>query len=242
MKRRALIIGSPDKDIPGVYDDMKNYQAFLKSFAGGAWYDQEITTLESPTTSQVNAQLESLKSADYSFLIFAGHGGYSEYKRATMLQLNSNTEISENELKVGAPKRTVVIDACRVLIDRQPLREAIAKAALALDSLRSVDASRSLFERSVEACYPGIAVLYGCGVGESAGESQGIGGHYSYALLEIARDWENGYYTQRGAVLSVSDAHEKAVKVVSERTGNSQNPKADFPRTLPRFPLAVKAS
>lgn len=240
MKRRALIIGSPDKDIPGVLDDMKNYRAFLKSFAGGAWFDQEIVTLESPTKPQLSAQIDLLKPADYSFLVFAGHGGYSAYQRATLLKLNSSTDISEDELKVGAPKRTVIIDACRVHIDQQPLRE-IMKAALAMDSYRSADSSRALFERSIEACHPGLAVLYGCSIGEGAGETAGIGGRYSCALLETAEDWEKGYYTQQGAVLSVSDAHEKAATLVSQRSGGSQNPKGEFTRSLPRFPLAVKA-
>jgi len=240
MIRRALIIGSPDKDIPGVLDDMKNYRAFLKSFAGGAWFDQEIITLESPTKLQLFTQLELLKSADYSFLVFAGHGGYSAYQRVTMLKLNPSTDISENDLKVGASKRTVIIDACRVHIDKQPLREAM-KAVLAMDSYRSADPSRALFDRSIEACPPGLAVLYGCSVGEGAGETAGIGGRYSCALLEVAGDWENGYFTQRGTALSVSDAHEKAGTLVSERSGGSQNPKGEFPRSLPRFPLAVKA-
>lgn len=240
MMRRALIIGSPDKDIPGVLDDMQNYRTFLKSFVGGAWFDQEIITLESPTKLQLSIQLELLKSADYSFLVFAGHGGYSAYQRATTLKLNPSTDISENDLKVGAPKRTVIIDACRVHIDKQPLREAM-KAALAMDSYCSADQSRALFERSIEASPPGLAVLYGCSIGEGAGETAGIGGRYSCALLEVAGDWANDYYTQRGTTLSVSDAHEKAATLVSKRSGESQNPKGEFPRSLPRFPLAVKS-
>lgn len=242
MKRRALIIGSPDKDIPGVYDDMKNYRAFLKSFGGGAWYEQEIITLESPTTLQLNIQLELLKSADYSFLVFAGHGGYSEYRRATMLHLNPSTQINENDLKVGAPKRTVIFDACRVLIDKKPLREAMAKSVIALDNYRSLDQSRNLFERSIDDCHPGIAILYGCNIGESAGDIEGIGGRYSAALLEIASGWANFGSNQVGTALSISDAHNETAKLVSVRSGTTQNPKAEFPRTVPRFPLAVKAS
>lgn len=240
MVRRALIIGSPDKDIPGVYADMENYQAYLKGFAGGAWYDREIAILESPTRAQLDAQLQLLKAADYSFLVFAGHGGYSQSRRTTLLKLNPSTDVDENELKIGAPKRTVILDSCRVLI-HEPVsfREAILKGALAMDSYRDPEVTRRFFERSIDACYPGIAVMYGCNIGESAGDIKGVGGRYSSTLLELAADWEKRNQ-QRNEVLSVGDAHEQAASLVSKRSGNTQNPKGEFPRTVPRFPFAVR--
>lgn len=236
--RRALIIGSPDKEIPGVYDDMKNYRDFLKSFAGGAWYENEIITLESPTKAQVDAQLRLLETADYSFLVFAGHGGYSHAERATMLQINPHTTISENDLKRGAQRRTVIFDTCRVHIDQpQAFREAILKSIIAMDSYQDPAVARILFDRSLSTCYPGIAVMYGCSVGESSGDIPGSGGRYSSTLLEVASDWKG----QRNTFLSVSDAHNKAAELVRLRSGNAQNPQGEFPRSTPRFPLTINA-
>jgi hypothetical protein len=220
---------------------MENYHAYLKGFAGGAWYDREIAVLESPTKAQLDAQLLLLKAADYSLLVFAGHGGYSQNRRTTLLKINSSTDVDEDELKIGAPKRTVIIDSCRVLL-REPVsfREAIVKGAMAMDSYRDPELTRRFFERSMEACMPGIAVMYGCSIAESAGDIKGVGGRYSSTLLELAADWEKDYQGQRNAVLSVGDAHELAASLVSKRSGNTQNPKGEFPRTVPRFPFAVR--
>lgn len=240
MIRSALIIGSPDSQIPGVYDDMKNYRSFLKSPGGGAWYENEIVTLESPTRFQLSQHLEHLKASDYSIVVFAGHGEYSSRNQSTMLHLNSNTLIDEDELKVGAPKKTVVIDACRV-IAKEPIDEALVKAALATERyLDHLDTSRQTFERQLAACHPGLAVLYGCKIGESAGDIPGTGGRYSSSLLTVALNWAGRFGAQQGSALTVSEAHEAAVPVVQRRSGGSQNPTAEFPRSLPRFPFAVK--
>jgi hypothetical protein len=241
MLRKALIIGSPDKEIPGVYADMENYRSFLKSFAGGAWYEHEIVTLESPTKTQLDAQLQTLQTVDYSFLVFAGHGGYSQSRRTTLLQINPNTHLDENELKIGAPKRTVIFDTCRVLLrETLDFREAVMKGVLAMDSYRDPEITRRFFEKSLDACYPGIAIMYGCNIGESAGDINGVGGRYSSTLIRVVTDWEK-VQGQRGTVLSVSDAHEQAASIVRRQSGNSQNPMSEFPRTVPRFPLGVRA-
>lgn len=241
MNRKALIIGSPDYKIPGVYADMENYRAYLKSFAGGAWYDREIETLESPTKSQLDAQLQLLKTADYSFLVFAGHGGYSQSRRTTLLRVNPTTDIDENELKIGAPKRTVILDACRVLISEAAnLRKSLTMEALASFGYRDPADTRRLFEQSINACYPGIAVMYGCSIGEGAGDIKDVGGRYSSTLIDEAYDWEEARQGQRNTVLTVSDAHDQATSLVSKRSGNTQNPKGEFPRTGPRFPFAVR--
>lgn len=240
MLRKALIIGSPDNNIPGVYADMENYRAFLKSFSGGAWYDNEIVTLESPTKAQIDMQLNALKTADYSFLVFAGHGGYSPSKRATLLEINPNTQLDENELKIGAPKRTVILDSCRVLIrETVNFAEAVLRSSYAMDSYRDPASTRRFFEKSIDACPPGIAVMYGCSIGETAGDIKGVGGRYSSTLLEVVTDWGSGH-GQQNTVLSVSDAHELAASIVSKRSGNSQNPIGEFPRSMPRFPLGVR--
>ena len=240
MKRAALIIGSPDKSIPGVYDDMKNYRVFFKSFAGGAWLENEIVTLESPSKYQVQAQLEGMRFSDYSVVVFAGHGEYSARNQATMLHLNSNTLVEEHDLKIGAPRRTLIIDACRVLA-RDQVIERMMKAAIAMDSYEDPQASRLLFEKSVAACHPGLAVLYSCSIGQGAGDIPGSGGRYSSALLQSGSEWASAGSTARGSALSVSDVQELIVPIVIKRSGGSQIPTSDIPRNVPRFPFAVKA-
>ena len=49
MIRKALLIGAPGKDLPGVTKDIANFKDFLLSGAGGAWESKEIDTLMDPS-------------------------------------------------------------------------------------------------------------------------------------------------------------------------------------------------
>jgi hypothetical protein len=95
-----------------------------------------------------------------------------------------------------------------------------------------------MFEKAIHASAPGLAAMYSCSLNETAGDIPGSGGRYSSELLGGAEDWENSSYS---GVFSVSDAHERAVHRTVQSSGNRQNPVAEFPRAVPRFPFAVKA-
>jgi len=237
MTRKALIIGGPDAQIPGVYADMKNYREFFKSSAGGAWYEHEITTLENPSTSAVRECIRTLQTADYSVVIFAGHGYYSTTRRCTMIQLKSNIEMEEHELKVGARKHTLIIDACRVVVDDRILKKAMESVAI-LSARASTSSSRQMFDSAIDRCAPGLATMYSCALNETAGDIKDVGGRYSSSLLQVGSDWANASGV---GVLSISDAQERAIPMVQKQSGGRQNPTHDFPRTVPRFPFAVKA-
>ncbi|MDK6079243.1 caspase family protein [Massilia varians] len=238
MIRSALIIGSPDDQIQGVYDDMRNYRQFFESASGGCWYPSEITTLECPSSSQVKEHLAGMKRADYSIVIFAGHGYYSLARRCTMLELRKNDEIEDYALKVGAPKHTLVIDACRVVVQDKILKAAMESFA-ARSATPDLTASRLLFENAVRASAPGLATMYSCSLNETAGDIAGTGGRYSSSLLGASKEWAES--SMRGGVLSVSDAHDRAVRPTVLHSGGRQNPVGEFPRSIPRFPFGVKA-
>ncbi|CAG9217780.1 Caspase domain-containing protein [Paraburkholderia tropica] len=241
LRRRALIIGCPDAQIPGVRDDMENYPTFFKSAAGGGWFSSEITVLESPTVARVKSEIQALQTtADYSVVVFAGHGRYSPADGCGMLLLSPGVEIDENELKFGASRRTVIIDACRVLptnILLDSVRASLEKYAQVGD----IQASRRLFDEHLSRCSGGIAMMYGCAIGEGAQEERGKGGYYSAALINEGRRWGESSLTTPGGVLTVSDAHDAAEAWVKRNTGSEQNPHGAFPRNLPRFPFAVRA-
>jgi hypothetical protein len=239
MIRKALIIGGPDSQIPGVYDDMRNYRDFFKSSSGGGWYEHEITTLENPSSFQAREALKSLQNADYSIVVFAGHGYFSGAKGCTVVELKPDVEMEEHELKVGAKKHTLIIDACRVFVPA-PVQKMVFDS-LTTERFRahaSVSASRRLFEDILMRCAPGIAILYSCSVHETAGDIKGEGGRYSSALLKAG---VAGPASSSVDFLSISDAHERAIPYVQKQSGNRQNPKGEFPRSIPRFPFSVKA-
>lgn len=237
MSRAALIIGSPDDKIKGVYDDMRNYRRFFESESGGAWYPHEITTLENPTSGRVRECLAALKKVNYSVVVFAGHGYYSAPRRCTMVELNKSESMEEHELKVGAPKHSLIIDACRVVtIDL--VKKAMDSAFVVRASASNLASSRQAFDRAVQACPQGLATMYGCAINETAGDIPGSGGRYSSNLLGGADSWAKSTHT---GILSVSDAHERAIPGTVKDSGGRQNPVGEFSRTLPRFPFGVKA-
>lgn len=68
ISRKALIIGSPDKKIPGVNIDTANMNSFLKSAIGGAWKESEIINLTNPSKNIVISNINQLEKYDYSFV------------------------------------------------------------------------------------------------------------------------------------------------------------------------------
>lgn len=240
VRRKALIVGCPDNAIPGVRVDMRNYREFFKSMSGGLWYEKEITTLESPTESDLQKALDALKNADYSIVVFAGHGAYVTSKRTTMLELRANVAVDEYVLKFGAPRHTVIIDACRKPV-KETLLEEFRKSVLAMDSASQPELSRYAFDSQVRKCTPDLAVMYACSIGQGAGDSALQGGTYSSALLSEARAWGSDLTNRGKTVLSISEIHERAVPLVTRLRAGQQTPDAVFPRTVPRFPFATCA-
>lgn len=243
MNRSALIIGSPDAKIPGVRQDMVNYRRFLESPLGGMWRSSEVETLESPSKTVVQQKLELLKSADYSFVVFAGHGRHLISTKSTIVTLQSGIEMDADDLKIGAPKRTLVLDCCRVLSARPMLESLMAKAASFAESLNSVDCRR-YFDQRLSECENGLVTLHACGVGETADETSDEGGLYSSSLMGGASAWRGDQSfdaTKHYRILSIIDAHNLAAERVKRSSGQSQNPTATYPRVTKHFPFAIVA-
>lgn len=237
MKRAALLIGGLDEDLIGVEADLGNFQAFLRSPAGGAWNASELTILRNPGALQVDVHLSLLKSADYSFVVFAGHGDHHD--GSTRVQLKEGVVISADKLKVGAPKHTLVVDCCRIVTRRTNIAvEALLEKAESAGLAPSV--ARAAFDAEVTKCSGGLVTMYSCAVGEGAGEGSD-GGYYSRSLVDGARNWARA---SRGTgdnykCLSVFDVHNLAEPAVLRLSGNRQHPKIEKPRSKPYFPFAI---
>lgn len=244
MIRRALIIACPDKEIPGVRQDAVNYRRYLLSALGGAWESGEIVALESPTRQQVNSELDRLESAEYSMVIFSGHGYHPSRLGSPHVILRAGVEIDGEMLKRGAQKHTLIFDCCRRL-EREPLQE--RRMSKAMDSLkRGLDASdcRLYFDKNLSTCPAGLVVLHACGFDEISYESSASGGWYSSALVDAAREWQinSSVDTSRSYdVLTIPHAHDAAATAVIRQSGNRQHPARDQPRTGPYFPFAIVA-
>lgn len=242
MTRRALIIGSPDVSIPGAKKDIENYKNFFLSAMGGLWQQTEIVSLQSPSKQQVIAQIQALKSVDYSVVVFAGHGGHVTVNSPPIVVLQPNVEISSSELRIGAPKHTLILDCCRVLEREITVDSVLAKAQRFEHELDPVEC-RKYFDKRISECGNGLVVLYACGFNETAGESS-QGGWYSTTLISAARDWENNSTVDTSKdyrIFSVIQAHDATIPTVRSLSGNRQNPAREQPRTTMYFPFAVIA-
>lgn len=241
MKRRALIIGHPGEGEPdrtGVQVDVREYIAFLKREHGGFWYPEEIERLMRPGISDVLDAVERLKGADYSLVVFAGHGDQEDGE--TFIGLEGGT-LDSDSLRTGK-KQTIILDCCRVErppeISEDVLFKALAKAAVN----RNGTLCRVLYEVQIERCAKVAVKAYACGPGEEAAGSSSTGGYYSNHLLTAASDWAKAQGPDAFQVMSIMAAHEKACSSVRQRTANLQNPQIDSGRGgPPYFPFAVVA-
>ncbi|MGY8666213.1 caspase family protein [Bradyrhizobium sp. UFLA05-109] len=248
MNRKALLIGSPgvkgsDSYLRGVARDLQNYDRFLRSPVGGAWKPEEILTLEDPPASQVQNEIRSLKSADYSFVLFSGHGYFSANPRSTIVCLRKDEEMDSAELRQGSPKHTLLLDCCRV-VEREILAEdVLAKADKASKRLNSSECRR-YFDEAISKCSTGLIVLHACDVDEAAADDSRRGGYYAYSLLDSADSWAVSDTTDLSKsyrTLRTPRAHDLAAQVVMKLSGNRQNPQIEKPRTEPYFPFAIVA-
>jgi hypothetical protein len=249
VSRRALIIANPgvvgaENYCEGVNKDVATYRAFLQSKVGGAWKPDEITVLKCPTLTEFRSGLLSLKNADYSFIVFSGHGEYLPSKDTTVLELRPGVDIDSGELSDGAKKRTVVLDCCRGVHVPLALDEAMMKALAKADSVEDKTESRKYYDKAISDCPESVVVLFGCSIRELAGDDDERGGVYSYNLIRSAETWarENDIDTDKEySILSVVTAHEMAKLKVIQRRGTKQNPTIEKPRSGPYFPFGVVA-
>ncbi|UJA04225.1 hypothetical protein F9230_07620 [Acinetobacter johnsonii] len=249
VTRKALIIGSPDKYIPGVNVDIKNINSFLLSAIGGAWKESELINLTNPTIEEVRNKISLLKQFDYSFVFFAGHGYYSMGKDSTILNLNATQELDSIELREGASKHTLILDCCRILKDDRILKEA-ALGSLIFDSANqqkpTASECRTYFNKKIEECNPGLVVMNSCNLNESAEESASRGGYYTSSLIKSSQDWANQKLlsidlSKKYEIYSTQQCHNEASIRVKKLSGNRQNPVFEGPRSENKFPFAVVA-
>lgn len=250
MNRKALIIGVPGDGVHnvrlgGVEVDLANYRQFLISPLGGSWRDSEIQILLNPTSGQLEQKLKDLRSFDYAFVSFSGHGGYNTSTKSTHLELGPGIMFDSRLLKIGAPRQTVILDCCRERYE-QPL----AKATITLDSLASatinLDAERcrKAFDSHLRKCLPATIVLHACSIDEGADDKGERGGLYSLSLIEAAEDFMSETSISSSVhsnVLDIPHAHIRAAEKVRHESDLRQKPVIDQPRVSTYFPFAVVA-
>ena len=242
MNRKMLIIANPGETgaenyCAGVHQDVVRYKNFFISNSGGAWDPKEIKTLIRPFSSQVDYALKELKTADYSIVVYCGHG-YSRKSGTTMVELRTNNDYDSNNFNQGAHKHTVILDCCRATYE--PIYESAQERYDLRDSIEHSivrNQARARFDNAIQSCPSGLVVLYACSIGETAGDDEVKGGVYSHALRSAAIRWSR--MTTGSGTASVVQIHNIATKIVCQETGSHQNPQIIKPRSSPYFPFCV---
>ena len=238
MTRKALIIGNPGENgaenyCAGVLKDVDNFQKYLQSPRGGGWYIEEISMLMKPDKAMLNKTLQSLSGIGYTFIAFCGHG-YS-MREETMLELSKSNEINANELKVGAIKRTIILDSCRkeeYRLDSILEHRSFAKFYTADAAIVN---SRRDFENAISKSANGIVLINSCAYNETATDLDTYGGLYCYNYIKYATE----YNLPSDKYLTVVGVHIATSEIVKKNSAGNQNPTIEKPRTAPYFPFAV---
>lgn len=236
MKRCAILIQAPLSGanyLKGVAVDIACWRKHLKTLSGGAWLDEEIVLLKNPTKSSLLNALTLAKFADYSIVIFSGHGfvkkgplGFPE----TWVYINDSANeedatFSVNKLNPGTPRCIISVDCCRKYIETSLLTE--SQRSFSNVELRQY--YRNLFDKQVLNCEKGCCRIYGAKIGESANDDLS----FSQVLMKIAeiKGKENISSTVQEcvneAIMAFMNIHPQ------------QHPSYNGGRRLKHFPLVI---
>lgn len=188
LKRKAIIIYMTDSGsgkLIGPKYDNKNIRNFLCSDLGGGWNDSEIVSLNNPTKNTILTKIDEAKSADYTFVVFSGHGEVKGYKPIQYLEtMDKNITVDDLIVKSYSKKQTIIVDACREWNDKPSikLQEILNESKNAI-----IPNSRTLFENEIKKVN-GLNILYSSSLDQSS-EDTDNGGVFISELLQYAINW-----------------------------------------------------
>lgn len=238
MIRKALIIGCDNTasgSLKGPSHDLKKMRDYLASCAGGYWFDSEIKTLLNPTKLQIREAISRMKGADYTLVVFSGHGGIAKETGFQYVEVLDG-DLQIHDLFTSAARQLLILDACRSLFSICEVREAVTEMFSEGGRLPSPQKCRLLFEDSVRKADAGLTICYSSSREEASADTP-QGGAYLLSLITCARRWFHGVYPPR--VLTIKEAHQMACVEISNYL-TIQNPCMNFEKRRIHFPFAVK--
>jgi hypothetical protein len=241
LTRQAILIGAPSvtPELPGVRQDINDFKNFLLSNKGGAWKSTEITTLIDPSPFVVKTHIHLAQSADYVFILCAGHGEHQVGRNLdeTVMYLNEKETISINEVNPKNKRHLVIVDTCRVLVKVTKLAmEARTEAALTLDSAEAYVDYRQVFDDAIMNTSEGRIVAYSCDINQAAGDD-GTGGVFTQALLSSSNMFKPIGYSKYD-IVNISQAFDRA-KEITYKKNAPQSPVFNAGRRRDFFPFCI---
>lgn len=238
MNRRLILIaneGGEKNKLPGVAIDMGHYHKFFQRPEGGAWQKQEIQLMINYSSAIflhdyiINAI--DLQQVNYFLIVFCGHG-YVNANDDTVLCMKDGSEVCVSELKtwVRYTPCTLIADCCREKETIDNVQELI-REELFSDTVMQLDENscRRTYNRILETLPPeSFHEVYATKIGECAGDSDTLGGFYSYNLLKSADDEKKrliaGYLQSGINIASLAQVHDAAYPNVVKTRKGKQHP------------------
>ncbi len=204
MTRKAIIIGNntglnAPTFLSGVTKDLENYQRYLTSDGGGRWYYWEnlpnLTEVEILHNQGRQTILNAIRNchADYSFVVFTGHGYTKSRDGLTYICVNGG-EISEDELITSSQKQSLILDCCRQVESANEsynfsgtasmMNKAVALSATLSSPLRKINLPREKFDAALGVTTNGQFRGYACLIDQTSGDNPSSGGVFSTALMK----------------------------------------------------------
>jgi hypothetical protein len=234
MRRSAILIAASGADFKQIESVRALWRAFIKSSAGGGWYEDEIKS-PSPTALDVLGAVESVAHSDYSLVVFIGHGAKVKEGRPwkeTRIELNDKeTLLADRQLNTGTPRLTLVLDCCRDLLwPTEP--KCLSEIEHFVSTGTNATNFRGVFEANLLQAEQGITKIYPTSENSSS---------FSRFLITGACEWCKNH--KHESVLSWSDAVTFGQRNMdAEHVSTGQEIVYQGGRRLQHFPMAIGLS
>jgi hypothetical protein len=239
MIRKAILIAGRDPDFDPTKSVREIWRNFLKSNAGGGWFENEIMC-PSPSVSDVLAAVKTAEHADYSLVVFIGQGLMVKEDRPwmeTRIQLNAKeTLLADRQLNTGTPRLALVLDCCRDL--SHPISPAhISKISQLETAGADVTFFREVYEANLQCAERGVTKICPASINRRDFENSS----FSRLLLDEVFEWCECH--DRKTVLSWNDAVAMAQnKMRSNHISEEQKIVYQGGRRLKHFSMALGVS
>jgi len=239
MIRRALIIycdNTQSGKLSGPARDNDNLRKFLTQNIGGDWSPEEIESLRNPTSLSVRNKINTfLSGADYTFIVFTGHGGINTIDERQYIEL-LDRDVPLQQLKTNAKRQTIIIDACRgyYTVGLEDLRESkILKFSIG-GILKS---TRAIFDDAILRSDEGLTILFAASENQTALDTT-KGAAYLLSLLNAAYGWEDS--DKEYNFLGLDVVHDMAADYMNNNFDTIQEPSMNEEKRKRYYPFAVK--
>ena len=225
VTRKAILIGNSGgyrnlSLLKGVEKDLDNYYSFLLSKVGGEWLPEEIRILKDVNSIEL-IDVISHSVADYTFVVFCGHGTISTYTATDTISL-VDIDLQIGKLVNPSKKQTIVIDACGRANIPNGIKTNVLNSIKLEQKEKKEISTRIAFDEAIIKNSKGLILLFSGFPNDVSGDGEVCGGYFSYSLIKAGLDWGNK--EKQGNILTLDNAVDNAKIILNTSFTTKQRP------------------